>query len=76
MDKSPIVVQDEFTQKQGDLYLQPIKAGSDVVYKTFKYQTGNNDKERIKLSQERNAIMDTIPADIEKKAFTLRPRIP
>lgn len=77
MHSSPIVVEDGFIQKQNNLFLQPIKAGYDTVYKTFKYQDGNNDKQRIKISRERDSILyDTCPADIDKKAFKLRPRIP
>ena len=50
MEASPIVIDDEYVNKQEDKYLVPLRAGSDVAFKTFKYNTNGNDKERLKVS--------------------------
>jgi len=66
MESDPVVINDEFTNKQNNKYLSPIRGGSDVVYKSFKYSLNHNDKERFEvqlfkliiLAQQRSSFID------------------
>jgi hypothetical protein len=49
MESDPVIINDEFTNKQNNKYLSPIRGGSDVVYKSFKYSLNHNDKERFEV---------------------------
>jgi hypothetical protein len=76
MEDQPVKINDEYKAKQTDSLMSPLKAGSDVTYKQFKYSYNHSDKERIQRSQEVNSVIDTLPTNIDKKAFLLRPRAP
>ena len=50
MEETPVVIVDDYHQKQVDRYLTPLRGGSDVTYKTFKYSYNHSDKERIEVT--------------------------
>jgi hypothetical protein len=50
MERHPIVHRDEYTVKQTDTFMTPIKRDNDVTLKAFKYSYNHTDKERVEVS--------------------------
>ena len=49
MEDKPVVLNDEYARKQTDTFIGPLKGGSDVAYKKFKYSYNHSDKERLEV---------------------------
>ena len=49
MEHNPIVLRDEYAQKQTDKNITPIRNGIEVTLKSFKYSYNHSDKERIEV---------------------------
>ena len=49
MEEKPVVLEDEYHNKQTDQFLSPIRAAAEDTYKTFKYNHNSNDRTRVKV---------------------------
>ena len=57
MEDEPVKINDEYKLKQIDDKFSPLKSGSDVAYKKFKYSYNHSDKERIETSKQELMLM-------------------
>lgn len=58
MQEMPVVLEDEYHKKQTDRFFSPLRSGSDVVHKIFKYSYNHTDEERRKVNF-RHLILDS-----------------